>query len=114
MGYLLDSRPCWCEYLKPSNFLKKFSTCLTCYSQGQYVDGLRTPFVIHPPEEVASYDEEFTIILGDWYHEQHSELIKSFINIKNPGGAEPVPGQYYFFFYILLNSLNFLLLEILV
>ncbi|KAG6841148.1 hypothetical protein C0991_001425 [Blastosporella zonata] len=58
---------------------------------GQYVDGLRAPLLLHPPKEVHSYDEEFTVILGDWYHDEHSVLIKQFVNIANPGGAEPVP-----------------------
>jgi hypothetical protein len=61
--------------------------------QGQYVDGFRTPFVLHPPREVQSYDEEFTVILGDWYHEQHHNLLSRFLSIANPGGAEPVPGK---------------------
>ncbi|KIJ51820.1 multicopper oxidase [Sphaerobolus stellatus SS14] len=71
--------------------------------QGQYVDGLRTPFVIHntnPGGEVHAnaYDEEYTIILGDWYHEQHSDLVAHFLSEANPGGAEPVPdtGLIYF------------------
>jgi len=50
--------------------------------------------VIHPPKEVHSYDEEFTVVLGDWYHDEHSTLLDQFINIANPGGAEPVPGTY--------------------
>jgi iron transport multicopper oxidase len=62
------------------------------HDNGHYVDGLRAPFLIHPPTEVYSYDEEFTVILADWYHEEHSVLIKQFLNIANPGGAEPVPG----------------------
>jgi iron transport multicopper oxidase len=57
------------------------------------VDGLRAPLVIHPPKEVFSYDEEFTVVLGDWYHDEHPVLLKQFINIANPGGAEPVPGR---------------------
>ncbi|KAF8632864.1 hypothetical protein AX17_004712 [Amanita inopinata Kibby_2008] len=61
------------------------------HASGQYVDGLRAPLVIHPPKEPHSYDEEYTIVLGDWYHEEHSTLVKRFINIGNPGGAEPVP-----------------------
>ncbi|THU77958.1 hypothetical protein K435DRAFT_70788 [Dendrothele bispora CBS 962.96] len=28
---------------------------------------------------------------GDWYHDQHSDLLDQFINIANSGGAEPVP-----------------------
>ncbi|KAF8067721.1 Fet3 protein [Lyophyllum atratum] len=61
------------------------------HASGQYVDGLRAPLLLHPPKEVHSYDEEFTVILGDWYHDEHSVLLKQFINIANPGGAEPVP-----------------------
>lgn len=63
------------------------------HSSGQYVDGLRAPFVIHATKEPHVYDEEFTVILGDWYHDEHDVLIKQFVNIANPGGAEPVPGQ---------------------
>lgn len=49
--------------------------------------------MIHPPREHHSYDEEFTVILGDWYHDEHSVLIKQFMSIRNPGGAEPVPSK---------------------
>ena len=49
--------------------------------------------VIHPPKEVHSYDEEFTVVLGDWYHREQTDLLKHFISIANPGGAEPIPGQ---------------------
>ncbi|KAF9260572.1 Fet3 protein [Marasmius fiardii PR-910] len=68
------------------------------HASGQYVDGLRAPLTIHPPNEVHAYDEEFTVVLGDWYHTEHSALLKEFISIKNPGGAEPVPdsGLIYF------------------
>jgi FtsP/CotA-like multicopper oxidase with cupredoxin domain len=41
-----------------------FSIRLSC----QYVDGLRSAIQIHPPKEVYSYDGEFTVVLGDWYH----------------------------------------------
>jgi iron transport multicopper oxidase len=61
--------------------------------QGQYVDGLRAPLVIHPSNEVHSYDAEYTVILGDWYHNEHSTLLNRFISISNPNGGEPVPGQ---------------------
>jgi len=68
------------------------------HASGQYVDGLRAPFVIHATKEAYVYDEEFTVILGDWYHDEHDVLIKQFVNIANPGGAEPVPdaGLIYF------------------
>ena len=51
------------------------------------------PLIIHPETEVHQYDEEFTVTVGDWYHQEHSVLIKQFINVANPGGAEPVPGK---------------------
>ncbi|KAJ6532692.1 Fet3 protein [Mycena vulgaris] len=68
------------------------------HASGQYVDGLRAPFVIHATKEPHTYDEEFTVVLGDWYHDEHSVLIDQFVNIANPGGAEPVPdsGLIYF------------------
>lgn len=49
--------------------------------------------MIHPPTEVYTYDEDYTVVMSDWYHDEHSVLIKQFINIANPGGAEPVPGR---------------------
>ncbi len=58
------------------------------------MDGLRAPFVIHRTKEVHTYDDEFTVVLGDWYHADHSTLLKRFMSIGNPGGAEPVPGMY--------------------
>ena len=95
MGHLLGSRPLSCEFFR----IQRAPLNLT-FSQGQYVDGLRAPLVIHPPTEVYSYDEEFTVILGDWYHEQHSVLLKQFINIADPAGAEPVPGRHYDYYYL--------------
>ncbi|KZT59090.1 multicopper oxidase [Calocera cornea HHB12733] len=58
---------------------------------GQYVDGLRTPLVINPPSEPFTYDDEYTIVMGDWYHEQHSDLLDTYLNMFNPTGAEPIP-----------------------
>ncbi|KAF9028653.1 Fet3 ferroxidase protein [Hymenopellis radicata] len=55
------------------------------HASGQYVDGLRAPL----------YDAEFTVALGDWYHDEHPVLLKKFVNIANPGGAEPVPEREY-------------------
>ncbi|KAG5650754.1 hypothetical protein H0H81_011166, partial [Sphagnurus paluster] len=68
------------------------------HASGQYVDGLRAPFVIHPPKEAHSYDDEFTVVLGDWYHEEHAVLLEQFINVDNPDGVEPIPdsGLVYF------------------
>jgi iron transport multicopper oxidase len=64
-------------------------------SAGQYTDGLRTPFVIHPNaannRTDVTWDEDYTIMVSEWYHEQHEELVDQFMNIYNPTGAEPVP-----------------------
>jgi iron transport multicopper oxidase len=40
---------------------------------------------------IGQYDEERVISLSDWYHDQMPTLLKSFINVTNPTGAEPVP-----------------------
>jgi FtsP/CotA-like multicopper oxidase with cupredoxin domain len=58
------------------------------------VDGLRAPLVLHPQTESHAYDDEFTVVLGDWYHHEHSTLMKHFISIANPRGAEPIPGEH--------------------
>ncbi|KZT07992.1 multicopper oxidase [Laetiporus sulphureus 93-53] len=61
------------------------------HAGGQYVDGLRSTFVINPEEEKYDYDEDYTIVIADWYHDQQANLLTEFISISNPGGAEPVP-----------------------
>ena len=60
---------------------------------GQYVDGFRLPNIIHNAQgEAHAYDDDYTIILADWYHREHNDLLHNeFMNPKNPGGAEPVP-----------------------
>ena len=55
--------------------------------------------------EAHPYDDEFTVVLGDWYRasplsidaltvadDEHASLNQRFLSIANPGGAEPVPG----------------------
>ncbi|PWN37840.1 putative iron transport multicopper oxidase [Meira miltonrushii] len=66
---------------------------------GQYVDGLRTPAIIHATNELYKYDDDYTIILADWYHREHHDLVvNELINVKNPLGNDPVPqsGLVYF------------------
>ncbi|KAJ3104992.1 hypothetical protein HDU96_008738 [Phlyctochytrium bullatum] len=58
---------------------------------GQYVDGLRAPFVVKDPNEKFFYDHEYTLMLEDWYHQDHATLMKSFMSKSNPDGIEPVP-----------------------
>lgn len=49
--------------------------------------------IIHDPQSpyAGQYDEELVLTLSDWYHEEMPALIKKFINVANPTGAEPVP-----------------------
>ncbi|KAK0522063.1 ferroxidase fet3, partial [Tilletia horrida] len=64
------------------------------HHMGQYVDGLRTPSVIHRADapEAHAYDDDYTIALADWYHTEHDDLLKNeFLTDRNPTGAEPVP-----------------------
>ncbi|KAF9239309.1 Fet3 protein [Melanogaster broomeanus] len=87
------------DYLVPINSSGQHGTYWAHgHASGQYVDGLRTPMVIHPSNETYQYDEEFTVVLGDWYHSEHAVLLEHFMSIANPGGAEPVPdsGLIYF------------------
>ncbi|GHJ88753.1 hypothetical protein NliqN6_5155 [Naganishia liquefaciens] len=64
------------------------------HKQGQYADGLRAPFVITPAEQRTdiTWDDEYTVVVGDWYHQENSWLVKNeFLTWSNPTGAEPVP-----------------------
>lgn len=74
-----------------------------CLEQGQYADGLRAPLVLHPQKEYYMYDDEFTVVLGDWYHHEHSALLKHFISIANPRGAEPIPGECFHVVFFLIS-----------
>ncbi|KAE9391811.1 Cupredoxin [Gymnopus androsaceus JB14] len=79
------------DYLVPINSSGQFGTYwVHAHSKGQYVDGLRAPLIIHPVEKTFSYDDEFTVVLSDWYHEEHPELMKRFLSPSNPDGIEPV------------------------
>ncbi|KAI8967984.1 multicopper oxidase-domain-containing protein [Mycotypha africana] len=69
--------------------------------RGQYMDGLRTPFVIHAGNESYTYDHDVTIPFQDWYHAESEEGISVFMNEFNPTGAEPVPQSGFIF-----NSVN--------
>ncbi|KAF9989990.1 ferroxidase fet3 [Mortierella antarctica] len=61
------------------------------HHKGHYVDGLRAPLIIRNPQETYRYDGEYTLAFADWYHRQHKDLLKEFLSIFNPSGAEPVP-----------------------
>lgn len=61
------------------------------HSGAQYGDGLRGLFVIEDEDDDLVYDEEVTLTVSDWYHEEYGSLTKLFLSRYNPTGAEPVP-----------------------
>ena len=63
------------------------------HDHGQYPDGLRGALIVNDPGSPykGQYDEEIVLTLSDWYHDQVHDLLKSFISVTNPTGAEPVP-----------------------
>ncbi|KAI9311924.1 Cupredoxin [Dichotomocladium elegans] len=73
------------------NITQHGSYWVHAHYMGQYMDGLRTPLILHNTVEAYKYDEDITVTLADWYHEQSSVNLDAFMNIKNPTGAEPVP-----------------------
>ncbi|THU99994.1 ferroxidase [Dendrothele bispora CBS 962.96] len=80
------------DYVVPINSSGQSGTYwVHSHAKGQYVDGLRAPVVLRRPQESYAYDEEFTVVVGDWYHEEHPVLIKRFISPDNADGVEPVP-----------------------
>ncbi|RMZ85754.1 hypothetical protein DV737_g470, partial [Chaetothyriales sp. CBS 132003] len=62
---------------------------------GQYPDGLRGPFIVHDPDNpfADQIDYELVLTLSDWYHDEMDGLIKDFLSVTNPTGAEPVPNS---------------------
>ncbi|KAI9012628.1 Cupredoxin [Phycomyces nitens] len=58
---------------------------------GQYADGFRMPLILHNPKEAYAYDEDITLPMADWYHDQSANNLKTFMSENNPTGAEPVP-----------------------
>lgn len=65
------------------------------HSRGQYPDGLRQALTVSAPDDpyLGQYDEELVLSLSDWYHDQMTDLLKQFISVTNPTGAEPVPNS---------------------
>ncbi|KAJ8652688.1 hypothetical protein O0I10_011695 [Lichtheimia ornata] len=73
------------------NITQHGSYWLHSHYMGQYVDGLRTPLILHNSPEDYQYDEDVIVTLADWYHEESHVNLASFLNVNNPTGAEPVP-----------------------
>ena len=65
--------------------------------QGQYADGLRTPFIIHRAEgEAYDYDDDYTVVLADWYHEKNGYILKHDYLKQNGSYPTPDSGLMYF------------------
>ncbi|KAI9492267.1 Cupredoxin [Zychaea mexicana] len=60
---------------------------------GQYMDGLRTPFIIHNTEDPyqGKYDEDITVTVSDWYHNDSRINAAWFLSTANPDADEPIP-----------------------
>ncbi|KAM4057058.1 multicopper oxidase domain-containing protein [Hirsutella rhossiliensis] len=65
------------------------------HNMGQYPDGLRGPIVVQTPDTPFDFDEEFTLTLGDHYHEQMPSLLNKYESLRNGahGGLEPLPNS---------------------
>lgn len=63
------------------------------HETAQYPDGLRGPLIVNDPNSPykGQYDEEMVLTVSDWYHDEIPKLMKSFISVTNPTGAEPIP-----------------------
>lgn len=62
---------------------------------GQYIDGLRGPFIVqNPSAPYGKVDQDITLTLTDFYHEEAPYLInyyQSAANYDATGGTEPLP-----------------------
>ncbi|CAG8126824.1 unnamed protein product [Penicillium salamii] len=66
------------------------------HDMGQYPDGFRGPFIVHDPKAPFHYDDEFTLTLTDWYHEQMPILLNDYLSEQNQAafhGREPTPNS---------------------
>jgi len=76
---------------------------------GEREEGLMIALIIHPKNETGrgdavKWDEEYTLVVSDWYHRQHIDLLEEFMSWKNPTGAEPVPGKSLFLSFDTISS----------
>lgn len=91
MGITQCGIPAGEEFLYVVNTTTQVGTYwVHAHALGQYVDGLRAPVVILPAEK-PTYTDEYTVVLSDWYHTKHSDLMLTYMSKNNPMGAEPVP-----------------------
>lgn len=50
---------------------------------------------MHDPDDPHKdlYNKTVTLTMSDWYHDRMPKLLKHFISVANPTGAEPVPNS---------------------
>ncbi|CAI7651800.1 unnamed protein product [Penicillium glandicola] len=65
------------------------------HDMGQYPDGFRGALIVHDPNPPFHYDDEFTVTLSDWYHQQMPEMLNSYLSEANAAsnGNEPLPSS---------------------
>ncbi|CAG8029710.1 unnamed protein product [Penicillium nalgiovense] len=56
---------------------------------GQFPDGLRGALIVHDPNPPFHFDEELTLTLSDWYHQEMPGLLDA--ASVAPRGQEPLP-----------------------
>ncbi|KAJ5575668.1 Multicopper oxidase type 2 [Penicillium sp. DV-2018c] len=63
------------------------------HNMGQYPDGFRGALIVHDPHPPFKFDEEITITLSDWYHQEMPGLLNTFQSKVTPNGprGEPLP-----------------------
>ncbi|EON62976.1 hypothetical protein W97_02202 [Coniosporium apollinis CBS 100218] len=63
------------------------------HDRGQYPDGLRGPMIVHDYESEAALgvDEQYTMTISDWYHDQMPGLIARYLGPQNQRGTPPIP-----------------------
>ncbi|KAF2138110.1 multicopper oxidase [Aplosporella prunicola CBS 121167] len=90
-----------CAVLPGNNFTYNFTVNQSgtyryhSHVKAQYPDGLRGPLIVRDSESPYKdqYDEEIVLTFSDWYHERIPVLMKQFLSVTNPTGAEPVPNS---------------------
>jgi len=82
---IMPNHSFWYEILnsaqKPKDAMDQWGTFwLHSHNASQYVDGLRAPFIIHNANgEVYDYDDEYTVVLTDWYHAEADDLGRRYL-----------------------------------
>ncbi|KAJ4012510.1 hypothetical protein NW752_008208 [Fusarium irregulare] len=53
-------------------------------------DGLWGGLVVHSPSEINAFEEDYVIMVGDWFHRNQSEVLRWYADASSRGN-EPVP-----------------------